>query len=262
MESFKSSQVSDWSVWGIPAFQDNYLWAIVHAPSKACVLVDPGCARSVQSFLDHHGLHLSGILVTHHHMDHVGGIDELLAHSKQPVTVWGPSTGTVKQVNEPVKQGMSAHVLGLRAQVLEVPGHTLDHVAYIIDFGRQSGSFDSNAVWMFCGDTLFAGGCGRLFEGTAEQMHESLQKLKHFPEHTLVFCAHEYTEANLRFARAYAPESKKIEDRKNEVRTIRQQGLSTIPTTLGIEKLSNLFINAKDPIEFKAIRTAKDQFKA
>ncbi len=248
-------------MWGIPAFQDNYLWAIVHVPSKACVLVDPGCAKSVQSFLDQNDFHLSGILVTHHHMDHVGGIDELQANANKPLEIWGPSGGSVKQVNTPMTQGRSAHVLGLKAHVLEVPGHTLDHLAYVIDFGQQSEEHNSKAVWMFCGDTLFSGGCGRLFEGTPAQMHESLQKLNQFPEHTLVFCAHEYTEANLRFAHAYAPDCKKIESRKNEVSTIRQQGLSTIPTTLGIENLSNLFINAKDPIEFKEIRMAKDQFK-
>ncbi len=194
-------------------------------------------------------------------MDHVGGIDELQSTASEPLNIWGPSTGTVKQVNIPVKQGDCAQVLGLSAQVLEVPGHTLDHVAYVIEFGQQSESHNSDAVWMFCGDTLFSGGCGRLFEGTPTQMHESLQKLNQFPAHTLVFCAHEYTEANLRFAQAYAPNSEKIESRKNEVSTIRQQGLSTIPTTLAIENLSNLFINAKDPIEFKEIRTAKDQFK-
>jgi hydroxyacylglutathione hydrolase len=257
MESFKSSQVSNWSVYGIPAFQDNYLWAIVHEPSKACMVVDPGCARSVQAFMQTHNYHLSGILVTHHHPDHVGGIDELLKHAAKDLPVYGPATGRVPQVNRPVHEGDQVDVHCLVAKVLEVPGHTLDHVAYVIELKE---TMDSKEVWMFPGDTLFSGGCGRLFEGTPEQMFESFQKLKQFPPNTLVFCAHEYTESNIRFARAYAPASKNIEQREIEVRRIREQGLSTIPTTLETEQLSNLFINSKNPIEFKEIRTAKDKF--
>lgn len=257
MESFKSSQVSNWSVYGIPAFQDNYLWAIVHEPSKACMVVDPGCAKSVQDFLGTHGYHLSGILVTHHHMDHVGGIDELLDKAAKDIPVYGPATGRVPQVNRPVSEGDSVDVHCLVAKVLEVPGHTLDHVAYVIEL---KDTMKSDVVWMFSGDTLFAGGCGRLFEGTAKQMFESFQKFNQFPDNTLVFCAHEYTESNMRFARAHAPDSKNIKARESEILEIRTQGLSTIPTTLGIERLSNLFVTAKNPIEFKEIRDAKDHF--
>lgn len=257
MESFKSSQVSNWSVYGIPAFQDNYLWAIVHEPSKACVVVDPGCAGSVQGFLDTHGYHLSGILVTHHHMDHVGGIDQLLANAQKGIPIYGPATGRVPQVNRPVKEGDTVDVHCLVAKVLEVPGHTLDHVAYVIEL---KDTMKSEEVWMFCGDTLFSGGCGRLFEGTPTQMFESLQKLNQFPAQTRVYCAHEYTESNMRFARAFAPNSEKIEERENEVLRIRAQGLSTIPTTLEIERLSNLFINAANALELKEIREAKDNF--
>lgn len=257
MESFKSSQISNWSVYGIPAFQDNYLWAIVHEPSKACMVVDPGCARSVQAFLDAHGYHLSGILVTHHHPDHVGGIDTLLKTAGKDIPVYGPATGRVPQVNRPVQEGDTVDVHCLVAKVLEVPGHTLDHVAYVIEL---KDTMKSEEVWMFPGDTLFSGGCGRLFEGTAEQMFKSFQKLNQFPDNTLVFCAHEYTESNIRFARAYAPQSKEIAKREVEIRTIRNKGLSTIPTTLGTERLSNLFISASNPNEFKAIRQAKDSF--
>lgn len=257
MESFKSSQVSNWSVYGIPAFQDNYLWAIVHEPGKACVVVDPGCARSVQGFLDSHGYHLSGILVTHHHLDHVGGIDQLLKQNGNDLPVYGPASGRVAQVNHPVKEGDVVDVHCLMAKVLEVPGHTVDHIAYVIEL---KDTLNSSDVWMFCGDTLFSGGCGRLFEGTPKQMHESLQKLNQFPGNTHVYCAHEYTESNLRFARAFAPESRNIEEREIEVRKIREKGLSTIPTTLETERISNLFINANNPNEFKAIREAKDKF--
>ncbi|MCR2746550.1 hydroxyacylglutathione hydrolase [Limnobacter parvus] len=257
MESFKSSQVSNWSVYGIPAFQDNYLWAIVHEPSKACIVVDPGCARSVQAFLNARGYHLSGILVTHHHPDHVGGIDQLLESAENNVPVYGPATGRVPQVNRPVREGDTVDVHCLVAKVLEVPGHTLDHIAYVIELKE---TMKSDEVWMFPGDTLFSSGCGRLFEGTALQMYESLQKLNQFPDNTLVFCAHEYTESNIRFARFYESDSKNIKEREVEVSKVRQQGLSTIPTTLGVERSSNLFLNAKNPIEFKQIRDAKDRF--
>jgi hydroxyacylglutathione hydrolase len=257
MESFKSSQVSNWSVYGIPAFQDNYLWAIVHEPSKACIVVDPGCATSVQDFLNVHGYHLSGILVTHHHMDHVGGIDALLKQAGKDLPVYGPASGRVAQVNRPVREGDTLDVHCLVAQVIEVPGHTVDHLAYVIEL---KDTMKSDEVWMFPGDTLFSAGCGRLFEGSPQQMFESLQKLNQFPANTRVFCAHEYTESNLKFARAYAPGSKNIEERETEVRRVRELGLSTIPTTLGVERLSNLFINATNAAELKKIREVKDNF--
>lgn len=257
MESFKSSKILNWSVYGIPAFQDNYLWAIVHEPSKACVVVDPGCGQSVQRFLDSHGYHLSGILVTHHHTDHIGGIDSLLKQTKQSIPVYGPASSRIPQVNHPVKEGDTLDVQCLLCKVIEVPGHTLDHVAYVIEL---KDTVNSDEVWMFPGDTLFSGGCGRLFEGNAQQMFNSLQKLNQFPANTRVFCAHEYTESNLKFARAYAPNSKQIEEREIEVRRIRQEGHSTIPSTLNTERLSNLFLNAENPIQFKAIREAKDNF--
>ncbi|HEX4916662.1 MAG TPA: hydroxyacylglutathione hydrolase [Limnobacter sp.] len=256
MESFKSSDIAQWSVHGIPAFQDNYLWAIVHEPTKRACVVDPGCSQSVQSFLDANGYHLSGILVTHHHLDHVGGIPMLIKTHGADLPVYGPASGRIAQVNRPCREGDFVEVLGLSIRVLEVPGHTSDHIAYVAEFG----SFGNEGVWMFCGDTLFSAGCGRLFEGSAEQMFDSLQKLNQFPAHTLVFCAHEYTTANLRFAQAMAPDSANIAKRILEVETIRNRGMSTIPTTLGTERLSNLFMNAKNPIEFKELRESKDRF--
>ncbi|HEX4856328.1 MAG TPA: hydroxyacylglutathione hydrolase [Limnobacter sp.] len=258
MESFKSTQVSNWSVYGIPAFHDNYLWAIVHEPSKACIMVDPGCAESVRQFLDAHGFHLSGILVTHHHPDHVGGIEELLGVAGSNLPVYGPASGRVPQVNRPVEENDAVDVHCLVAKVLEVSGHTRDHLAYVIELKE---TMDSDAVWMFPGDTLFAAGCGRLFEGTAEDMFNSLQKLNRFPGNTLVFCAHEYTEANLMFAQAHAPGSANIANRAMEVRMLREQGLPSIPTTLDAERHSNLFMTATDPVELKLVREAKDNFR-
>ncbi len=188
---------------------------------------------------------------------HVGGIDALLNKAGKDLPVYGPASGRIAQINRPVREGDTVDVHCLVAQVLEVPGHTVDHLAYVIEL---KDTMNSEETWMFPGDTLFSGGCGRLFEGSAQQMFESLQKLNQFPANTRVYCAHEYTESNMRFARTYSPESKNIEARENEVRRIREQGLSTIPTTLGIERLSNLFINAENPIEFKQIRDAKDTF--
>ena len=221
------------------------------------MVVDPGCAKSVQAFMDSHGYHLAGILVTHHHLDHVGGIDQLLNTIGKDIPVYGPATGRVSQVNRPVREGDTVDVHCLVARVLEVPGHTSDHLAYVIELKE---TMQSDAVWMFPGDTLFSGGCGRLFEGTGEQMHDSLAKLNRFPAHTLVFCAHEYTESNLRFAHAFAPESESVVLRELEVKAIRSKGLSTIPTTLATERLSNLFLKAQTVEEFKSIRSAKDNF--
>ncbi|HEX4843106.1 MAG TPA: hydroxyacylglutathione hydrolase [Limnobacter sp.] len=256
MESFKSSNIAQWSVHGIPAFQTNYLWAIVHEPTQRACVVDPGCAQSVQSFLDANGYHLSCILVTHHHMDHVGGIPALLKQHGAELPVYGPASGRMAEVNRPCHEGELLDVLGVRMRVLEVPGHTSDHLAYIAEFGPNG----QDGVWMFCGDTLFSAGCGRLFEGSAEQMFESLQKLNQFPAHTLVFCAHEYTASNLQFAQSMAPDSQNIAKRLLEVETLRKRGVSTIPTTLATERLSNLFMNTKNPIEFKALREAKDKY--
>jgi hydroxyacylglutathione hydrolase len=258
MNSFKSSQILDWSVYGITAFQNNYLWAIVNEQNNNCWVVDPGCAHSVQWFLNLHAYHLSGILVTHHHSDHIGGIDQLLKWTQTALPVYGPATKNIPQVNRPVKEGDSLIIEGLTVQILEVPGHTLDHMAYVINIKNTP---NNHSTWIFCGDTLFSAGCGRLFEGSPEQMFRSIQKLNQFPDESLLFCAHEYTESNLKFARSFAPQCKNIKRRELEVQQLRKNNQSTIPSTLAIERLSNLFLNAANPIEFKKIREAKDHFQ-
>lgn len=255
MESFKASQFGEWSVFGLPAFADNYLWVLVHGASRSAIAVDPGCADTVQGFLNQHGVHLSGILVTHHHPDHVGGVQSLLESVTATVPVWASHASRVPQVTHRLAEGDRLEWPDLRLKVLEVPGHTLDHVAYVAE------ATGSNRHWLFCGDTLFSGGCGRVFEGTAEQMHESLQKLAALPAETLVFCAHEYTESNLKFALAMAPEDADIRIRMNEVQEIRGRKASTIPVELGTEMRSNLFLKSKNSIEFKNLRTSKDHFK-
>lgn len=222
------------------------------------MVVDPGMAQAVQDFLETHNFHLSGILVTHHHPDHIGGIRALVQENGGLMPVYGPAGGRIAEVSAPVREGDTVDVHCLVAQVLEVPGHTRDHIAYVIEL---KDTMNSKEVWMFPGDTLFSAGCGRLFEGTAQEMFTSLHKLNQFPGNTLVFCAHEYTESNLQFALAHAPGSANIAARAQEVRRIREQGLPTIPSTLDTERHSNLFLTASDSTELKLVRDSKDNFR-
>jgi len=191
------------SVLTIPAFKDNYLW-LIHDGVHAAV-VDPGEAKPVLAALKEHGLRLTAILLTHHHADHIGGVPELLQHYQVPV--YGPRNESIATVTLPVGEGKQIDVpgLALRVSVLDVPGHTMGHIAYV---RRNPG-----AAWLFCGDTLFGAGCGRLFEGTPRQMMQSLEKFAALPDETLVYCAHEYTLSNLRFARVVEPDNVPLQDR-------------------------------------------------
>ncbi|HJV85817.1 MAG TPA: hydroxyacylglutathione hydrolase [Noviherbaspirillum sp.] len=219
----------------VPAFQDNYLW-LIHDGKRAAV-VDPGDAAPILAALEEHRLSLAAILLTHHHADHVGGVPELLRHFQVPV--FGPRNETIPQVTQPLGEGdtvtLDAPVLKL--EVLDVPGHTRGHIAY----------FASEQDWLFCGDTLFAGGCGRLFEGTPEQMVVSLAKLAALPDKTQIFCAHEYTLANLRFAHEVEPENLAISTRIQHEQAKRDEGRPTVPSTIGLEKLTNPFLRYREP---------------
>lgn len=250
MESFVAARHSDWTVTGLPAFNDNYLWALTHEPSKRVIVVDPGCADTVQKFIRDQRLHLSGILITHHHPDHIGGVDALLKGVSGHIPVYG--TERISQVNQRVRQGETLECIGLSLKVLEVPGHTRDHLAYVLQTGP--------CTWLFCGDTLFSAGCGRLFEGTAQDLFNSFNKFKALPDDTLVFCAHEYTESNLRFALHQAPGDPDLQTRMEEVQSCRRLGKSTIPTRLGLEKKTNLFLMAESSEKLGALRSAKDVF--
>ena len=212
----------------VPAFRDNYIW-LLHNGFHA-VVVDPGDAVPVIRTLQEHGLTLQAILITHHHDDHIGGVAELLKH--QPAPVYAPMNSRYAFPHTVVEEGsvVTVPTLQLQFSVLEVPGHTLDHVAYY------------GANCLFCGDTLFGGGCGRLFEGTPAQMFSSLQKLASLPAETRVFCAHEYTEYNLRFARTVEPENPQLQARLQEVEQRRHAGLPTIPSTIGLELATNPFL--------------------
>ena len=226
------------------AFNDNYIWVIMHPGNRTCVVVDPGQAEPVLSMLDEQQLRLAGILITHHHWDHTNGIAGLLA--EHPVPVFGPATEAIPHVTERLKEGDSMEIaaLNLRFQILDIPAHTHGHIAY---YGHSL---------VFTGDTLFTGGCGRLFEGSAEQMYTSLQKLAALPDDTLVYCGHEYTEANLRFAQIVEPENLQLLQRLATTQQLRAQQLPTVPAPLSLEKATNPFLRS----HLATVKTAAEQF--
>ena len=229
------------TVLAVPAFQNNYLW-LVHDGVHAAV-VDPGAAEPVLEALAAHHLTLTAILLTHHHADHIGGVPDLLRHAKVPV--FGPRHDGIAAVTDPLDQGAVLDVpgLALSLKVIEVPGHTLGHIAYL----RDAPAPDEDP-WLFCGDTLFAGGCGRLFEGSPQQLCDSLARLAALPGETLVYCAHEYTLANLAFAKAVEPDNTAIVQRMDMEQGKRDQGLPTIPSNIALERATNPFLRYQEPM--------------
>jgi len=223
----------------VPAFSDNYLWLLSAGGREACV-VDPGDAAPVQQALEHNGLSLAAILVTHHHPDHVGGVQALRERAGD-IPVYGPRNSPARCITHPLADGDRVRVLGHEALVLGVPGHTLDHIAYFFAAGA------GGTPQLFCGDTLFAGGCGRLFEGDAETMHASLAKLAALPGNTLVYCAHEYTLSNLRFARAVEPDNEALRSREEADGRKRSRDEPTLPSTLALETATNPFLRCATP---------------
>ncbi|HXZ49302.1 MAG TPA: hydroxyacylglutathione hydrolase [Usitatibacter sp.] len=220
----------------VPAFEDNYFWVLSEAGAAA--VVDPGDAEPVEQFLGAHGLALQSILATHHHGDHVGGVADLVGRWGCPV--FGPARDGVRNLTRSLAEGDRLVVPGLdfAVEVLDVPGHTAGHIAYV-----HRGADPA----VFCGDTLFACGCGRLFEGTPAQMAASLAKLASLPADTRVYCAHEYTLANIRFAEAVEPGNARLAERKAREAAKRGRGLPTVPSTVGEELATNPFLRCAVP---------------
>jgi len=214
----------------IPAFSDNYIWLLGEEDRPEVAIVDPGDAEPVLEVLDLRRQRLAAILLTHHHADHVGGVAELVA--RHPAPVFGPAAERIPTVDRPLCDGqtVSLAALDLELQALAVPGHTAGHLAYL------------GEGFALVGDTLFAGGCGRVFEGSPEEMHRSLGRLAELPPATRIYCAHEYTVANLRFAREVEPANARLAARLSEAQAVRAEGRPTLPSTLADELATNPFL--------------------
>lgn len=253
-------------VHAIAAFNDNYIWLIKAQHSHQVIIVDPGDAAPVLDYLSTHALQPVAIFITHHHHDHIGGVEMLLQH--YPVLpVYGPATENIGCITHAVKGDSLMTVAGFPVfEILETPGHTAGHICYYTE--KQ----------LFCGDTLFAAGCGRVFDGSVEQLYASLQQLKSLPEETLIYCAHEYTEANLKFAIAVEPDNAALQQRIEKVEAIRAADIPSVPSRLAEELATNPFLRTDQaaikkaaetflsrPVDnaldtFTAIRQWKDQF--
>jgi hydroxyacylglutathione hydrolase len=220
----------------LPAFTDNYIWLL--RDGAQALVVDPGEAAPVHTALDAHGLTLAAILVTHHHGDHVGGVDALRPRLTGPV--YGPARERIPQPFVPLTAGDHIAALGLDFEVFDVPGHTAGHIAYL---HRPA----DGAPLLFCGDTLFSGGCGRLFEGTPAQMLDSLTRLAALPGNTRVCCTHEYTLSNLKFAQAIEPDNAALRAYVAHCQAQRAQNFPTLPSSIGLEKQINPFLRTGEP---------------
>lgn len=237
------TETAELNVTPIPAFEDNYIWAIHKPQSDAVIIVDPGDAEPVFAWLQQRKLKLAAVLITHHHADHTGGLLALVA--QYPCPVYGPDNQDIAGITQSLTDGERFRIaaLDLEFQVLTTPGHTLDHI-----------SFYSNDM-LFCGDTLFSAGCGRMFEGTPEVFTESLRKLAELPDQTRVYCAHEYTLANLAFARTVEPHNSVLEEHQQWAKQQRAKAQPTLPTTLATEKQINPFLRYREPSVQSQCRT-------
>jgi hydroxyacylglutathione hydrolase len=226
----------------IPAFKDNYIWAVHSLDGKQIVIVDPGMSQPVLEYLHTENLTLHGILITHHHYDHSGGVLDLLKQFPQ-AKVYGPHneivTGVTNAMRE--KDSISFADFDLHLNVIDIPGHTLGHIAFF------------NESVLFCGDTLFSCGCGRVFEGTPAQMYNSLEKIKKTGKNTQVYCGHEYTLANIAFAEHVEPNNMALKKRRDEAKQLRQQNLPSLPVTLACEFETNPFLRCEEQTVIDAV---------
>ena len=221
------------SIKPIKALSDNYIWLVT--TNEGSIVIDPGESKQIIDLVKSNEIDLEGILITHHHYDHTNGIEEILKYKK--VEVYGPKNN-VNSITKRVKQNDVFNLIGLKFEVIETPGHTLDHIAFYC--------FKDGKSILFCGDTLFSGGCGRVFEGTYSQMYESLKKLSKLPEDTQIFCGHEYTSSNLQFACAVEPNNQFIREYNEEIIEKTKNGEPSLPSSLKIEHMINPFIRCNE----------------
>jgi hydroxyacylglutathione hydrolase len=231
----------------IPILEDNYVWLLTN--DHHTIIIDPGVAQPIIDYVQKNGLSPTAILLTHHHQDHVGGVRDLLAHYPQ-LMVYGPQETLSKGAQWIIDGDDMIEFGNLQFSVISVPGHTRQHVAYY------------SAPYLFCGDTLFSGGCGRIFEGTHPQMYESLMKLAKLPDETLICCAHEYTLSNLNFAHSIVPDDQDIETARQKVIQLRQNGQPTLPSVLADEKRINIFLRCENPSLKQRLLGNSDQNEA
>ena len=238
-------------VTAVPALTDNYIWFLHDPASNHTAVIDPGDGPVALAGAERHGWQINQVLITHWHPDHTAGIGPIVAATG--AGVWGPEAerNRFAGLDHGLADGDTLAIGSLQAEVWAVPGHTLGHIAFILP----------SADVAFVGDTLFAGGCGRLFEGSPEQMHASLQRLATLPDETVVYPAHEYSLSNYRFLAAEAPNHPAVAQRLAEFEQLRSDGRSTLPTTIAREKASNLFLQAGDAAAFARLRAAKDSFR-
>ena len=234
----------------VPAFADNYLWLVHDPASGETAVVDPGDSVPVLAAADAHGWRIDQVWNTHWHPDHTGGNAAVVAATGATLSAPAAEAARIPGIDTPLKEGDTIRLGAHIGEVWEVPGHTLGHVALIF---RDAGV-------AFVGDTMFAMGCGRLFEGSPDQMHASLQRLAALPDDTILYCAHEYTLANARFAAHAFPGDAAIADRLATVAALREAGEATVPTSVGEERATNPFLRAASAEQFAQLRTAKDRF--
>jgi len=252
------------SVEPLKAFQDNYIWLVT--TNEGSIVIDPGESQKINNLIDTDKIDLKGILITHHHFDHTSGITDLT--KKVDVDVYGPENN-ISEINKKVKDLDTIKVIGIDFEVIEIPGHTLDHIAFY--------AFNNNNPILFCGDTLFAGGCGRVFEGTFEQMFDSIKKLSELPLHTKIYCGHEYTLSNLKFALEVDAQNKYLNEEYQRISKLIDLDIPSLPSNLEKEFKINPFLRCdnkliKDKINdkfnisgneldtFTALRRWKDNF--
>lgn len=218
----------------LPAFSDNYIWALSLPDSSSVVVVDPGDAQVVLDYLKENNLQLSAILVTHHHPDHTGGISKIQQSLSQPISVYGPENSPFSGITNPLKHKDVINLDGVALEVLSTPGHTLDHICYYSEQGDKP--------QLFCGDTLFLAGCGRLFEGTPSQMLAAMKLLQSLPPSTEVYCTHEYSLANLAFANEVEPSNQQLHKATAKCKALREQNKPTLPSSIAQEIAINPFM--------------------